>query len=62
VRWVVTQPVAYDAASSFIPKELLAEQRGGQVQGLHFELAWRYDPDNPDVQPEVWHVVKGRNP
>lgn len=58
VRWIVTQPVSYDAASAFIPPELLAQQSSGVVNGLYFDLVWRYDPARRDIQSEVWHVIQ----
>lgn len=56
VQWVVTQPALYDEASAFIPKELLLAQRSGVVDGVEYELVWRYDPNAADIQSEVWFV------
>ncbi len=58
VRWIVTQPVSYDAASNFVPRELYQAQRSGVVDGLRFELVWKYDPQKTDIQSAVWHVIE----
>ncbi len=57
VRWIVTQPDSYDAASTFIPRELYDSQSAGTADGLRFELVWRYDPQKTDIQSEVWNVI-----
>lgn len=56
VRWVVTQAVSYDAASAYIPAALLESGAGGVVDGLDYELAWRYDPTRNGIQTEVWRI------
>lgn len=58
VRWIVTQPVSYDAASNFIPRVLYEKQTSGDADGLRFELVWKYDPRRTDIQSEVWHVIE----
>ncbi len=58
VRWIVTQPVSYDAASGFIPRALYESQTSGNADGLRFELVWKYDPQKTDIQSEVWHVIE----
>jgi hypothetical protein len=57
VRWVATQPLSYDGASAFVPRALLEKQTSGNAGALRFELAWRYDPNKPDIQAEVWNVL-----
>jgi hypothetical protein len=57
VDWIVTQTVVYDAAAVYIPRALMQAQTSGTVDGLHFELIWRYDPTSRDIQSEVWHVI-----
>ncbi len=61
VQWIVTQPLSYDAASNFVPRALLEAQTSGTVDGVRFELVWRYDPEKTDIQSEVWHVILERN-
>lgn len=56
VRWIVAQSESYDAASNFIPPALLSRQTGGSVDGIRYELVWRYDARNTGIQTEVWHV------
>lgn len=58
VDWIVTQPLSYDEASQFVPRALLDAQQSGTVDGVRFELVWRYDPKKTDIQSEVWHVIK----
>ncbi len=58
VNWIVTQEASYDAAAQFVPRALLENQVSGQVDGVRYELVWRYDPQRTDIQSEVWHVIK----
>ena len=61
VRWIVTQPVSYDAASGFVPRALYETQTSGFANGLRFELVWKYDPQKTDIQSQVWHVIEIAN-
>lgn len=56
VSWIVTQPVSYDGAAAFIPRRLMIRQQSGRAGGLRYELVWRYDPSQHNIQSEVWHV------